>query len=74
MLPVMAKVGFTIFRQNLRHYFDEAADGDAIFVTRQGGKPTLVLVSEHAYLSHLSSRPSRFARSEKSRDLTEAAN
>jgi len=48
----MAHVGFTKLRNHLKEHFNQViATGEPLFCTRQGGKGTVVVLSEQQYLS-----------------------
>ncbi len=59
----MTQVSYTVLRQNLSRYLDEAVDtGAPIVVTRKGGKGNVVMISEAEFAGwqetiHLLSSP-----------------
>ena len=64
----MAHVSFTDLRQNMASYFDRVTDNrEPLFVTRQGGKGNVVILSEEEFEGwretvHLLSSPRNAAR------------
>ncbi len=64
----MAHVSFTELRQNMASHFDRVSDDrEPLFVTRQGGKGNLVVLSEEEFAGwqetvHLLSSPKNASR------------